>query len=653
MGEGLVLGLGDPAADVVTVGGKGAALAVMVRAGLPVPPGFHVTTDAYREFLFPDTRHGDPAAFVRVAMPPAVVRAVEQAYDELGGGPVAVRASVVAEAGDLVGQYDTFLGVTGLPAVLDAIRKCWASLWTDRAVAYRARSGVAEDGLAAGVVVQRMVEIRAAGVLCTANPVTGDPTESVVNASWGSGSGRINADSYVVRGGAEVRREVVDKAVLGVPVLETSRMAAVLDTEKVLELVALGERVRELYGVPVDVEWVRDGSGFALLQARPIAATVAEVWNDSLVGDFLWAAADVPSVMTPATWSLVRVLAQARLGDVPATGNIGGRLYLNLSPRLAVGTALGLGRLARRDIPRGTEMPALPMSRGRILVETAKGAIPLLRRNREDRRRLPELLARTPARCAVLRERIARCATRGELLALWRSDVDSLLRRDCVILDAGTRADRTGERLTAKLQRLAKEDAELLAAVYDPEQARLYTGETDRETYVRQWGHRCADEFEVSVPRPAEDPDWPDRSEVDEAPPEQECEEAWDRMSRKHPKKAARLRGQLDKAAVAGRVRERARSEKARVFSVLRAFLVRAGELTDQGDDVFMLTFEETLTLLAGDEKSLRSIPARREAYRRYRELPPYPHLISGRFELDRTTTGTSTVDSGQESLAE
>ncbi|GLW94143.1 PEP/pyruvate-binding domain-containing protein [Actinokineospora globicatena] len=688
--EPLVLALGDPAADLAAVGGKGASLAALARAGLPVPPGFHITTAAYRAFLFPDTRLGDPAAFIRSAMPPSVATAVEHAYTALGGGPVAVRSSATAEdLADLsfAGQHDSFLGVVGAEAVLDAVRRCWASLWTDRAVAYRERHGVSEDGLALAVVVQRMVRATAAGVLFTANPV--DPSETVVNAAWGLGEavvgGRVTADTYVVAGGAEVRREIADKAVMtvqttsgteDVPVPPSLRRAAALDTRQVLELAALGARVRELHGGEVDVEWARDADGFALLQARPITTQAAEVWNDSLLGDYLWTSANIgeaiPSVMTPATWSLVRSMPAPSLGPHPSKGNIGGRCYLNLSVPLAVGGALGLRGPARRvvgrmfgRIPGDVEVPPLPMTRGAVLRAAADAMVPFVRQGREFQRRLPELLARTPGRCAVLRERIAKVTGTGELLALWRSDVDSLLRTDCAILDAGGRTARAGERVAAQLRKLAPDDAAVLATgLHSADEdlaslgplvglARLRAGEIDRETYARQWGHRCADEYEVSVPRPFEDPEWLDRELAILGDPigllDRQSEAraaAWERFTAEHPRRAPGIRRALEKAAEAGRVRERARSEMVRTFSVFRAFIVRAGELTGHGDDLFMLPIDDILTVLTGDETPLAAVPARRAAYRLYRSLPPYPTLISGQFDpLSWSATDHEPVD--------
>ncbi|NUT52453.1 MAG: pyruvate, phosphate dikinase, partial [Saccharothrix sp.] len=398
----LVLPLAHADADLETVGGKGASLARLAAAGLPVPAGFHITTHAYRRFaagfdaaLFRDapdeTAIGD--AFAHRDLPADLADAIRAA---LPAGPVAVRSSGTAEdlpEASFAGQHDTILNVSGADDVLAAVKRCWASLWTARAIAYRARHGITDAAIA--VVVQEMVPADVAGVLFTADPVTGARTDTVVEAAPGLGEalvgGEVTPDHHVVPAVGPVRRTG----------------GTLLTDARVRELAALGARVQELYGVPVDVEWAIADGRISVLQARPITA-LAEVWNDTLRGDYLWTCANlreaVPSVMTPATWSIARVLAQPPIAGHPTTGNIGGRFYLNLSAAFAVGQALGLGRLLRRAaeqyfgrIPAGVEIPRLPLSRPAVLRAAVGAALPFLRQNREFRARIDGLLAAAPA----------------------------------------------------------------------------------------------------------------------------------------------------------------------------------------------------------------------------------------------------------------
>jgi phosphohistidine swiveling domain-containing protein len=174
--------------------------------------------------------------------------------------------------------------------------------------------------------------------------------------------------------------------------------------------------------------------------------------------------------------------------------------------------------------------------------------------------------------------------------------------------------------------------------------AQVANGEIDADTYARQYGHRCPDEFEVSIPRPAEDPHWLDQQlagfaatalkpAVLLARQQATREAAWQRLEQRYPKKAAALGEMLDHGRAVARGRENARSEVIRGFWALRIFILRAGLLTGLGDDLFFLSIEEIIALLRGDRKSLSTVSARRETYRRYRALPPYPSVICGAFD--------------------
>jgi pyruvate,water dikinase len=166
----------------------------------------------------------------------------------------------------------------------------------------------------------------------------------------------------------------------------------------------------------------------------------------------------------------------------------------------------------------------------------------------------------------------------------------------------------------------------------------------DRETFLRQYGHRGPHEAEVSAPRPAEDPTWLDNQlaawaaapvDVDRLLAEQEAKTraAWARLEERHPDKAGELRRRLEAVAAIARQREAMRSELTRLVWVMRAWCLRAGRLTGVGDDIFFLTHEEALDLLAGRAVATETIPARRASFERYRQLPAYPPLICGHFD--------------------
>jgi len=310
----LVLSFGDVDRTALPiVGGKAANLGELTRAGMPVPPGFCVTTAAYElvagdaglRWILDDlagtppedaARLAELAAAARVALlaapvPQEITEAIGEAYRGLGDGdePVAVRSSATAEdlpTASFAGQQDTYLNVVGTEALVEAVRSCWASLWTDRAVSYRASNGIDHAGVRLAVAVQRMVEAEVAGVLFTANPLTGRRRQAVIDASPGLGeavvSGAVNPDHFVVdtATGEIVECRLGDKRVAIHAAtgggtrrveLEGDGDKASLEDDQIRALAKLGARVEAHYGEPQDTEWAIDTDGkLWLLQARPI-----------------------------------------------------------------------------------------------------------------------------------------------------------------------------------------------------------------------------------------------------------------------------------------------------------------------------------------------------------------------------------------------
>ncbi len=302
-----------------TVGGKALNLGVMSSAGLPVPGGFCVTTDAYRLVVADrlDDLMGkladatDPGGVagaaeearhrvLAVELPDELRRAITENYSALGQDePVAVRSSATAEDlayASFAGQQDTYLNVVGSALLLDAVRRCWASLWTDRAVSYRNANGIDHRSVTLAVVVQRMIDATAAGVMFTANPITGTRHETVIDASPGLGeavvSGAVNPDHFVVNAVDRtiVMRRLGDKRMMitsraggGTELRELTGGAseACLDDEQVLQLVDLGKQVQRHYQTPQDTEWALDSTGsFWLTQARPITTLYPLIHTD-------------------------------------------------------------------------------------------------------------------------------------------------------------------------------------------------------------------------------------------------------------------------------------------------------------------------------------------------------------------------------------
>ncbi|GAA2251940.1 phosphoenolpyruvate synthase [Streptomyces amakusaensis] len=407
----LVIDLGDVDATMsALVGGKAANLGELIRAGLPVPPGFCVTTEAYR--AVPATRELTGLApdlarrrLLDAPVPREVYEAVVAASGRLGEGvPVAVRSSATAEDlpfASFAGQQDTYLNVIGAERVVEAVRRCWASLWTDRAVAYRETNGIAHDSVYLAVVVQTMVQSAVSGVLFTANPVTGDRRQTVVDASPGLGeavvSGAVDPDRFVVEADTIVERRPGDKRLIirSLPDGGTERIEAEADEtpcltdDQIRRLAALGGTVRDHYGSPQDIEWAIDEDGaLQLTQARPITTLFPVPERDGFHVYFCFSLAQgLQRPITPAGRAAFREIARSVneivIGDPASTGytEAGGRIFLDLTGALRdrAGRAFVLRLLGLMEA-RSAEVLADLCARDPRLALTATSVRPALRR---------------------------------------------------------------------------------------------------------------------------------------------------------------------------------------------------------------------------------------------------------------------------------
>src|SRR5215204_1074562 len=350
--------------DIALAGGKGANLGELSRAGLPVPPGFVVTTTAYDAFVEANgigdaivgralaTRADDPASFEEVAegiralfsggkVPEEMGDEIRAAYQQLGEDaletPVAVRSSATAEdlpAMSFAGQQETYLNVRGAEALLEGVKNCWASLWTARAMAYRARQGIDPATVSLAVVVQRMIEAEAAGVMFTANPSNGRRDQTTISAAWGLGesvvSGSVTPDSMVVEKGSGrvLSRETTNKEVMTVyiesgtaerPVPEALERKQVLDDEAAATLTRYGATIEQNYGTPQDIEWALAGGEFFIVQSRPITALPEPMadpptdWSVPIPKGTYWRASIVEQMPDP----LSPLFADLAYGSVP------------------------------------------------------------------------------------------------------------------------------------------------------------------------------------------------------------------------------------------------------------------------------------------------------------------------------------------------
>jgi pyruvate,water dikinase len=556
--------------DGDTVGGKGLSLARLTGAGLPVPPGFCVTSAAYRRL------HGQS-----LRDDTALTDAITRAYQDLGGGPTAVRSSATAEdsaTASFAGQQETILGVTGEAAVLDAVDRCWRSLDSARAVAYRQHQKVDERGLAMAVVVQRLVPSEVSGVLFTRDPLDVHNRRMLVEASWGLGesvvSGRVAPDRYHLDQltGAVLEHHIGAKTSMQTPsgardVPPEMRERACLNDALLTELAALGRQVEALYGDGRDVEWAWAEGHFWLLQARPItvagAAEREQIRREEIAalaartapGGTVWSRYNLAESLpapTPLSWSLARHLLSGRGGlgmmyrDLgfdpdPALDEegifdlIAGRPYCNLSRE---------PRMQSRVLPFVHSFDALKAQPQRALYPQ-----PALDPSKAGWRFwafLPWVmikLIRSAGRVDQINRTLAQ-RLREEIFPTFAAEADREAEQDLTSLDTLTLLERFDYWVRRTLVDFARDSlkptalaalalgklqeglvrtlgpvrttaalGELTLAIRPDAEAdlpaalgELAAGHLDRAEFLRRFGHRGQQEMELARPRWSEDP---------------------------------------------------------------------------------------------------------------------------------------------------
>ena len=299
------------------MGGKGANLGLLTQARFPVPPGFGITTSAYSNFLRTSGLDSQIAGMVgqlneavperleaascqlrdlilQTPLPEALASEIQSAYSRLGADPyVAVRSSGTAEdlaEASFAGVYETYLDIKGIDALLDAVKRCWASMWTARAIAYRQKNHIDQSQILIAAVVQVMVPAEVSGVMFTGNPLNAATDETVINASWGLGEavvqGLVTPDEYVLKSGPygfRIRQRTLGSKELRIvrdseagatkteEVPDPERLRYTLSDDQVVALATMGLRVTDYYdGLPQDIEWALADGQLYLLQSRPI-----------------------------------------------------------------------------------------------------------------------------------------------------------------------------------------------------------------------------------------------------------------------------------------------------------------------------------------------------------------------------------------------
>ena len=646
----LVIPLSEANAGLIPlVGGKAAGLGELIRAGERVPDGFCVTTEAYRQGVIPEAE-------------------VLEAYARLGGGPVAVRSSATAEDlpdASFAGQHDTVLDVTGDAELLAAIAKCWESLHSGRAKAYRDARDIDPATVRMAVVVQKMVDASHAGVLFTANPLTGNRTEMLVDAAAGLGTA-------VVDGRENVRHVVLTD--------EAGEWA---------ELRAAGERVQERFGTPQDVEWAVDRDGVLwLLQSRAVTTLFPPPPQTPDLRVYL-EFGNVQGMLRPVTpmgmSTLRKVVAAmvASLGMRVEIVDIGGRLYGDLTDmarrastrkRLVKLMAVDFGPRAQavmehvlRD-PRFAPDPSIKTRPADASLGTAaralRGILRALARPDAARVRLFDAVERLRLHSAAPDD----LRSPAERLAFIRDDGDASEADDLTWpIVAGMLASAlpaqllkgvaTADEIHAVLRgvphnvtiemdlalwRLAEQATphrDLLLETPPTELAERYLNGTlpdvGLQAFLSRYGHRGAAEADVGVPRWAEDPspvfaviaNYLRITDPEQAPDRRFAAAAEDARQALHElsvrvKRRRPVRGRLA-IFLLRRARKLAGLREAgkfaglyRLNAVREQLLVLGSDLFAEAGDIMFLTLDEVEAALDGaDQREL--IAARKAVHRR------------------------------------
>jgi pyruvate,water dikinase len=392
--------------DKPAVGNKALGLARMNRIGIPVPPGFCITEAAFRQHLRLNnlTGHIKSVAEELSAASPAdrgpllsdlrqtIIKApladtlreqIEYHYQALGAEHVAVRSSATAEdlpGHSFAGQYDTYLGIPKLEDCIEAVKKCWASLWTLRAFEYRGKNGFDHLQINMAVIVQLLVAADASGVIFTVDPVTGERGNMVIEACFGLGealvSGKVTPDRFVVdkKKLKLISQTISEKKIKSIldgnslvkeqTVPNEKSSDCCLDKIQVKRLAKLARKVETEFGCPQDIEWAVCKKKIHFLQSRPITALPPEKsWEDRQMWCCNPAKEVIPDVATPMTTSVIdamldgfidpviRLLCMDR-GDHPIYGLVAGRIYFNAN----------IWGSVFRDLPGGRDFDGMALA---------------------------------------------------------------------------------------------------------------------------------------------------------------------------------------------------------------------------------------------------------------------------------------------------
>ena len=630
--------------DFEQLGGKAASLMKMCRAGFPVPDGYVILASAWKGSVLKEQAKEE----------------LLQLTEKLSGKyTYAVRSSAVGEDGkehSFAGAYETELDVPR-GDILEAVEKIAASANAERVKVYAKNRNSGEGRIA--VVIQHYVKPDFAGVLFTADIITGSSAKMIGNYVKGCGEKLVSGEET----GFDFTFDAMHYAYNGSAEFKSYAR----------KLYQFAVKLHRLYRCPMDMEWAVAGGKLYLLQARPITTLnrfrrdTYEI-NGSLSGEYLFSKTNVGEIfmcpVSPATYSILEMIC-GFIGVPDFIDNICGQAYCNLSILCSLLVSFGIPRKKAYEIisdiagtiPEGVEIPVFPFDRNAFLRKMGKLIF-------GKKAKFDEIISNIPKKefenhmgeiGDQLIEEIRKQSSNKALKTYWESHCKAYLTRVLITLMTSlslnallkTRQELVqiaGEEMANVLCSNSSETGVLesmkpLLALED-----VIDGKITAEEYMKCYGHRSVNEMELSCPYPYEDPTYLEqrirqhkasgicahkmKEEQTLRYTQAVCE-----FKEKYPAKAGWLDKKLKAFARANYKREKVRSQAVKLFCLMREFLLKASELNGIGNDIFMLYFQETLSLLEGDVSVLASIPARKQQYEKYCSYPVFPNIIVGRFQ--------------------
>lgn len=623
-------------------GGKAASLCRLIKNGLPVPFGYGIAAEAFGNGTLSSAAEKELSV---------LCEKLPRKYR------YAVRSSAIGEDGgtnSFAGAYETVLDVPA-DKIAEAVKTVAGSASDERVSVYAENRGAAAGNIAA--VIQRFISPEFAGVLFTADAVSASTAvmtgnyvkgvgEALVSGEGSDGSFRLNAVKYEYEGPDEFR-----------PYAK--------------KLYGYAKKIVGIFGCPQDIEWAACDGKIYILQARPITALFKNkpdefLINDSLCGDLLLSKTNVGEIflrpVSPATYRIIKLISDT-LG-IPLISNVCGQLYLNISGLCSMLVSFGftkekaINALSELSggIPQNQDIPIYPFDKKVLckkILQMIKGTVcnkDKTYSGKDFKRRITEVGNE------IISE-IRSASAPDELNRIWSKKCEPYINKTLSAISTGLsiktlftarkklEAVCGGELADILLSDCSENgNIESLGGLWAIDD--VISGKISKEEYTAKYGHRHANEMELSAPYPYEDPSFPEnviedyiKSGIDVRKMKEEQEkrrsEAVKKFKQLYPSRSKWLDKLLKKYSEAVYVREKVRSDALRIMCVIREFYLKAGELTGLNEDIFMLYFDEVQTYLSGSFICAGKIPVRKKNYTEQLAMPNFPSVICGRFTVE------------------